>query len=326
MLNTDKVPGKCRAQHPAEPADSSPMPAERARTPIRKSRFCLPGDVPAARLDQALPRYIEGLSRLSAKKFMDIGAVWVNGRRVLAHSWRVSAGDEVVLYRGREGFRKYYELDPANILYEDDWILCYRKEPGIPTQGLVCDSYNNLHAAVLRHLRKKTAAPYAGLHHRLDSETSGVVILTTSTRANRGIHSQFQARTIKKSYLALVAGKPDFEEQTLHTYISRQPGRYCCSARGPGKEAITHFRAVKECGNCTLVQARPETGRTHQIRLQLAFLGLPVLGDRLYGQGSGQHAARAMLHAAALSFVHPASNQELTVEAELFDDMRLLVG
>jgi len=302
------------------------MHVEHTGTPIKKTRFVLSASTPPVRLDQALSCHIETLSRLRAKKFIDIGAVWVNGRRVLAHSWQVGAGDEVVLYCGREGFRKYYELDPANILYEDDSILCYRKEPGIPTQGLVCDSYNNLHAAVLRYLRQKKSAPYAGLHHRLDSDTSGVVLLTTSTQANRSIHYQFQARAIKKTYLALVSGKPDFEEQTLRTYISRRPGQYCCSAEGPGKQAITHFQTVRQCGPCTLIQARPETGRTHQIRLQLAFAGIPVLGDRLYGRGRDPAAPRTMLHATALSFAHPASRQELTVTAELFDDMRRLIG
>lgn len=310
-----------RAQNKARPMQETP-----AATPIRKSCFVLPDDEASLRLDQALARHIANLSRLSAKKFIAVGAVWVNGRRVLTHSWQVRAGDEVVLYCGREGFRQYYELDPANVLYEDDWILCYRKEPGIPTQGLVCDSYNNLHAAVLRYLRQKKASPYVGLHHRLDSDTSGVVLLTVSPQANRSIHYQFKTRSIKKTYLVLVSGTPDFDELTLHTYISRQAGRYCCTAEGPGKQATTFFQRLKQCGACTLMQAQPATGRTHQIRLQLAFLGMPVLGDRLYGSGAGPAAARTMLHAAALSFVHPVRRQEMTVSAELFEDMQQLIG
>lgn len=278
------------------------------------------------RLDQAVPACIDQISRTQARKLILIGAVWVNGARLHIASRAVHSGDRVDVYIGRDGCEKRYEIDPAHILFEDDCLLFYRKEPGVLTQGIFCDNYNNLYAALLRYLRTSTPRPYLGMHHRLDGETSGVLVFTKTPSVNRSIHVQFQKRRITKIYDAVVRGVPEFDTTQQDNYILRENGRYCCSATGPGKAASATFTCTSVCGSHSHVQARPQTGRTHQIRLQLAFLGLPVLGDRLYGSGTTDGVGRMMLHARSLCLTHPRTNQEMTVEAELFEDMAALLG
>jgi 23S rRNA-/tRNA-specific pseudouridylate synthase len=122
-----------------------------------------------------------------------------------------------------------------------------------------------------------------------------------------------------------VAGVPNFTEKRLATFIYRHDGRYRCSGSGPGREAVTQFRILAAYESCSLLEARPETGRTHQLRLQLAHLGYPILGDRLYGGAQAQGLGRTMLHAVSLTIIHPVTKKELTVEAPLFNDMLKLI-
>jgi 23S rRNA pseudouridine1911/1915/1917 synthase len=276
----------------------------------------------AMRLDQVLSRYIGALSRAEARALIAVGAVWLNNRRVHVQSRTVHAGDRVQVYIGREGWDKRYEADPGAILYEDASMLLYCKEAGVPTQSIISDDYNNLYAGLLRYLQRSTPQPYLGLHHRLDIDTTGVILFTKDKRANRSIHYQFRDRRVSKTYAALVEGAPPFQEQTLTTFIAKHDGRYRCTAGGPGREATTSFRLQRSFDGYALVQAVPHTGRTHQIRLQLAYLGHPVLGDPLYGTPAG---TRTMLHAASLSFFHPVLKKTMTVAADLPGDMQRLM-
>jgi len=293
---------------------------------IKTYSFTVSGSEAPLRLDLAVSMHADDISRNRARKLIEIGAVWINGTRSRILSKKVFPGDEVAVHIGREGWEKYYEIDPANILYEDDWLLFYRKEPGIPTQGIICDDYNNLHAALLRYAKQKRPSPYIGLHHRLDQDTSGVVVFTLSPRINRSIHYQFKDHRVKKNYVALVEGIPDFEQKNLNSFISRGEGRYRCSDAGPGKPAKTVFTRLASFEGCALLRAEPETGRTHQIRLQLAHMGHPVLGDALYGGQEGMRYPRAMLHAEALTIFHPLKKQDVTITADMFDDMKELIA
>ncbi len=277
------------------------------------------------RIDQAVAGLFKDISRERAKKFIAVGAVWLNGVRTQIVSRTVNIGDTITVYIGRRGFDRYYEIDPANILYRDEWLIFYRKEPGVPTQGVVCDNYNNIFAGLQRHLKQHLAAAYLGMHQRLDLDTSGVVLFTLSPKVNRSIHYQFKDHRVKKIYRAFVAGNPGFSQKRIETFIYRHDGRYRCNNTGPGKQAVTQFCLLAAYDGCSLLEAQPETGRTHQLRLQLAHLGHPILGDRLYGGAKAQGPARTMLHAVSLTVIHPVTKKELTVEAPLFDDMLQLI-
>jgi len=289
------------------------------------SSFRVTGATAGLRLDQAVAQALPGVSRETAKKLIAIGAVWVNKQRVKILSTRVHEGDIVTVHIGKHGWRKRYELDPTNILYEDPWLLFYCKEPGIPSQGIVCDDYNNVAAAVLRYRKQKTSQPYVGLLHRLDLDTSGVMLFTLSPEVNRHIHRQFQNHRVGKTYLALVHGNPEFQHTQIVSYISRRDGRYRCSATEPGKPALTAFTKLSDFEGYALVRAEPQTGRTHQIRLQLSFLGFPVLGDPLYGTDPAGAYPRTMLHAESLTIEHPVTGQVVRVTAGLFEDMEKLL-
>lgn len=279
--------------------------------------------VSGSRLDQAVAGTFDTISRERAKKLIAIGAVWVNGTRIQIVSRMVRCGDTLAVHIGRRGVERYYEIDPDNILYRDEWLILYRKEPGIPTQGVVCDNYNNLFSALQRYQKQQLqGGSYLGMHQRLDLDTSGVVLFTLSPKVNRSIHYQFKDHRVRKVYCALVAGVPDFAEKRIENFIYRHAGRYRCSDTGPGKQAATLFRLLEAYGDCSLLEAHPETGRTHQLRLQLAHISHPILGDRLYGNLTAQGPGRTMLHAASLTIIHPVTKKELTVEAPLFDDMQ----
>ncbi|MBM4311667.1 MAG: RluA family pseudouridine synthase [Deltaproteobacteria bacterium] len=276
------------------------------------------------RLDRAIEHFVPEVSRTQARALISIGAAWVNGQRVQVQSRPVHNGDSILIYKGREGWKKFYEADSARVLYEDNWLLVYGKESGIPTQGIFCDNYNNLYAALLRLLKKRGTQAYLGLHHRLDLDTSGVVLFTKNKQANRSIHYQFKNRSVDKSYLVLVEGRPCFEEREFSAAIAKRDGKYLCGDI-PGKPAQTFFRKLRDFDDYSLLRARPLTGRTHQIRLHLAALGHPVLGDPLYGSAGLHGCARTMLHAEALRFTHPQSRSEMRVRAPMPADMEQLL-
>jgi 23S rRNA pseudouridine1911/1915/1917 synthase len=304
------------AQHPQTTGLPAAIPGR-----MRLCDFILtPGD-DRLRLDQVLPRHIDDLSRTRSRALIQIGAVWVNSRRVHVQSRIVLAGDRITVYIGREGSGRRYEVNASAVLYEDDWLLLYCKEAGVPTQSIICDDYNNLYAGLARYLKRSAPQPYLGLHHRLDIDTTGVILFTKNKRINRSIHYQFKCRRVEKTYCALAEGTPLFQETSLTTRIAKHDGRYTCTAQGPGKEATTRFMVRDVFDGYSLVQAMPHTGRTHQIRLQLAFLGHPVLGDPLYGSPAYP---RTMLHAESLTFVHPVFKKTMTITAELPADMRRL--
>jgi len=286
--------------------------------------FFVPEHAAGLRLDQAVALCVPGTSRENAKRLIALGAVWLNKRRVKIVSTPVRSGDRVVVYFSRTGCRRFYEIDSAHILYEDPWLLFYCKEPGIPCQGVPGDDYNNVAAAVLRYRRRRASDAYVGIHHRLDIDTSGVMLFTLSPEANSSIHGQFKERRVAKTYLALVRGNPDFQDRQVTSSITRQDGRYLCRPDGPGKTAFTVFTKLIDFDGYALVRARPLTGRTHQIRLQLSFLGHPVLGDGMYG-GSDPRCTRTMLHAESLQIIHPRTGKALRIEAEMCDDMKRLI-
>jgi len=287
--------------------------------------FIAQGLEDSLRLDQAIGFFLPDVSRTQARRLITLGAAWVNEQRVQVQSRKVHNGDRVLIYEGREGWKMFYEADTAHILYEDEWLLLYCKESGIPTQGIFCDNYNNLYAGLQRLLKKRDKHSYLGLHHRLDLETSGVVLFTKNKQANRSIHYQFKNRSIDKQYLALVAGKPAFDELECNAVIAKENGKYVCGLDIVGKSAQTTFQKLHDFEGYSLLRALPHTGRTHQIRLHLAFLGHPVLGDSLYGGGSGL-CTRTMLHAEALRLTNPRSRKDLRVCAAVPEDMKRLLG
>lgn len=253
-----------------------------------------------------------------ASDLIDFGSVQVNGRQERNPSRALEGSEEIHVHWPWHGTRRHYEIAPGRVLYRDKYLLAYDKEAGIPSQQTPSDGYNNLYAALYRYLRRENVPnPYLALHHRLDQETSGVMLFALDRSANRKIGSAFEQRSVVKDYLAWVSGKPSFETHLATEDIGRLGGRYTTCPKGKGKPAETLLTVLVPGANSSLIWARPHTGRTHQIRLHLSAAGHPVLGDRLYG---GKPARRLYLHAYRLKLKHPITGADLTLIAPLPGD------
>lgn len=266
------------------------------------------------RLEAVVSGYLK-ISPEEAAALIDFGSVYVQGR-VERDPSRVLGGNvEITASFPPYGTRKFYELDPGRILFRDRFLLAYDKEAGIPSQQTPYDAYNNIYAALVRHLGTETKGlPYAALHHRLDRETSGVMLFALDKEVNRKLGQAFQEKRAIKEYLAWVEGSPAEDAWTSDREIGKSGGRYTAVEKGCGKKAQTLFRVLYRKPEKALVLAHPLTGRTHQIRIHLAARGCPVAGDRMYGAKAG---SRLFLHAMRLSIRHPALGTGLIVEAPI---------
>jgi 23S rRNA pseudouridine1911/1915/1917 synthase len=253
-----------------------------------------------------------------ARDLIDFGSIQVNERQERNPARLLRRGDIVQVFWPRGGTKRFYEIRPENILHRDRELFAYSKESGVPSQQTPSDAYNNLYAAVYRHLiAEGLSNPYVALHHRLDKETSGVMLFALDRSVNRRLGADFEQRKIKKEYLAWVEGRPQNDAWISREDISRSGGRYVACGRGRGKQAETAFQVIHATADRALVLAQPVTGRTHQIRLHLVAAGHPVIGDRLYG---GPPAPRLYLHAHRLTLSHPTTGARLTLMAPLPPD------
>jgi 23S rRNA pseudouridine1911/1915/1917 synthase len=273
----------------------------------------------------AIYQYLAGALALpeeEAADLIDFGSIAINGRGEKNPRRVLAGGEEIRVTWPWYGTKRSYEIDPARILFRDSLLLAYDKEAGVPSQQTPADAYNNLFAALYRYVEREGArVPYVALHHRLDRETSGVMLFAIDRSVNLKLGNAFQSHNISKEYLAWVDGAPPRDRWTASEDISRKAGRYCTCPKGEGKSARTEFTVLHREPGRALVLARPLTGRTHQIRLHLAACGHPVVGDRLYGIGRSN---RLHLHAFRLKLPKTVNGCELTITAPLPPDWPLL--
>ena len=264
------------------------------------------------RLDQ-LVSVRTGLSRRKAREVLQLGGVQVGKKRVRVASKDVAAGTEVrVAYDDALGVPPELEIP---VVYEDAWLLVVNKPAGIATQGTQASDRHDLLALLARQRPGERLI----LCHRLDQGTSGVLVLAKDPKADLG--AQFQERTLRKVYLARVSGplEATLVAQPIGRLRLAKPARYGCEGDLlEAKPSTTQLRSATPDETRELVPgywvvAEPKTGRTHQIRVHLAFLGLPVLGDGLYG---GEASDRMWLHAWKLGLRHPVTGEALELVAE----------
>lgn len=263
------------------------------------------------------------------------GSVRVNRQACRNPAWTLRPGDKISVSLDPEKFsaRKdpgdlVWDLTPAAILYEDEGILVLNKPAGLPTEGTVVADRASLASAAQRYLQGENLK----VPHRLDKETSGVILLVKDPRLNKRIHDIFAQREARKTYLALTVApqlarswEPGrcFQVENRLGRISPQSKAAQWGAVADGVEAKTEFSLLSRGAHTFLVEARPFTGRTHQIRVHLAGLGLPLLGDVLYGgpaSWQGQDILRVMLHAQRLEIPHPVTRESLVFEAPVPPD------
>lgn len=279
------------------------------------------------RLDAYLVSALEGrFSREEIKEALKNGRIYVNGKSAKP-SQVPKAGDQLTGELHVEKKSPLVGEDiPVKVLYEDDDILAVDKPMGMVVHpGAGRKKGTLVHALVGRggELSEGGDANRPGIVHRLDRDTSGVILVAKTNRAHRVLQEQFAARSLTKKYLALVRGSVEFEEGHIEAAIGRDPKirtQRAVSRETDAREALTHYKVLERFRYTTYLEITPSTGRTHQIRVHLAHLGYPVLGDRLYG--TKNETTRLMLHASRIEFDHPITHKRLVIESPLPDDFQ----
>lgn len=284
----------------------------------------------AGRLDAFLAAAEPTISRSAWKNLIQDGMVAVNGSTCKPNQ-KLKAGDALAWsIPERAPVRALPEEIPLNILHEDEAVLVLNKPPGLVVHPAVGNPSGTLLHGLLFHDPIFQALERAGIVHRLDKDTSGVMVAAKTETAMANLQAQFKERQTDKEYLALVWGDPP-PAGRIETLIGRHPVHRKKQAvlKEDGREAISNYEKLEQFAEAALLRVKIETGRTHQIRVHMAHIRHPIVGDTLYGRvRTGRmpiEPERQMLHAAKLSFNHPATGKRLSFEAPLFDDMRRLL-
>lgn len=287
------------------------------------------------RLDRFVAGQLPDVSRTYLRTLIDDGMLLVDGQKRRA-AFKMTPGQVVTVALP---VAKEFELEaqdiPLDVIFEDDDILVINKPAGMvvhPAPGHPRDTLVN---AVLHHAPGIAiqGSTRPGIIHRLDKDTSGLMVIAKSGRAQTSLAAQWQDRDVIKHYTALVSGVVEEEAATIDVPIDRdQIQRQRMTTSKHGRDAISHFTVSTRYAEATLLDVRIETGRTHQIRVHLAFIGHPVVGDGVYGNKVSERlaselgATRQFLHASALTFRMPGSGEERTFHAPLPGDLAGILG
>lgn len=263
-------------------------------------------DQAGTRLDVFVAHQLPQLSRAFVQKLCDDGCVRVNGR-IEKPGYKLHADDAIKVDYNPDDF-KIQDID-LPVLYEDDNCIVINKPEGVLTHALGVHGNEASVASFLRNKVTGLTGERAGIVHRLDRATSGVIIGAKNQAALSALQKQFSQRKAKKTYVAVVQGRPDPGEALIDMPIERNPKAPATFRVGPnGKPSKTHYKVLKTGKAYSLVELKPETGRTHQLRVHLAKIGHPIVGDPLYG--SGQHGDRLYLHALSLEITIPGGERK----------------
>jgi len=289
------------------------------------------------RLDRFLAAQASELSRSAMQRLISAGQVTVNGEPSKA-SQKVRAGDQVVvLLPAAETPQPLAEAIPLKIVYEDAALLVVDKPAGMVVHPAPGHSGGTLVNALLAYCPELAVAgdDRPGLVHRLDRDTSGLILVAKNEKTRRTLQRQFKDRQVRKAYLALVDGHLQPAWGRIEAPIGRDPHhRQRMAVLAGGREAITEYHVLEQfakrlgpaAGDYSLLEVEPATGRTHQIRVHLASIGYPIVGDAVYGRRRSRLAvSRQFLHARRLGFKHPSTGQRLELESPLPEDLAAIL-
>jgi 23S rRNA pseudouridine1911/1915/1917 synthase len=305
------------------------------------------------RIDKFLMNRIEGATRNKIQQAINAGLVTVN-KNTVKQNYKVKALDEIIVFSDMspEEIKVVQEKIDLNIVYEDDDIMVINKPAGMVVHPGSGNYSGTLLNGIAWHIKQKNpditeeSLPRFGLVHRIDKNTSGLLVLAKNDKAMSHLAKQFFDHTVNRKYTALVWGDIKKDEGTIKAHVGRNLRFRKLFAAYPegdhGKEAITHYKVLERFNYVTLVECVLETGRTHQIRVHMKYLGHPLFNDDTYGgdkivkgtvfakyrqfvDNCFSICPRQALHAKTLGFIHPATKKEIFFETELPDDMKQVI-
>jgi 23S rRNA pseudouridine1911/1915/1917 synthase len=295
----------------------------------RIEKFCYEGEK-AGRLDKFLVTCLPEFSRARLQGLIEDGFVLINGVPAKKSGQAIESGAEIEVRipppvpSGLIG-----ENIPLDIIFENDDLIIVNKPAGMVVHPAAGHDSGTLVHAVLGYdpdMEGIGGEERPGLVHRLDKETSGLIVLAKNERAHRWLQDQFRLRTVEKTYLALVDGKPPTPTGRVEAAIGRDPShrkKMAIVPTGKGRESVSEYKTLESFKDHTLLQFHPFTGRTHQIRLHCQFLGCPIVGDSIYGKKRiTAEINRHFLHAARLKIILPNETTPRVFEAELPDELK----
>ena len=287
-------------------------------------------DVNNERLDSYISKSNLDLSRSMVQKLIKENKVFVNGKNE-KESYKIKVNDNITIQIEEPKSSKLEAQDiPLDIIYEDNDIIVINKPKGMVVHPGNGNPDNTLVNAVLAHCKGSLSGIGGeirpGIVHRIDKDTSGLIIVAKNDKSHINLSEQIKNHEVTKIYTALVKGNISEDEATIDMPIGRdKKDRKKMSVTRDGKEAISHIKVVKRYGNYTLIRVKIDTGRTHQIRVHMAKIGHPVVGDEVYSSGKNEFGVKGqMLHSTILKFKHPISGKEIMLEAPLpqyFEDV-----
>ncbi len=303
-------------------------------------RIKMPSTYSGKRVDVALAKLLPSLTRVQIKRLLDNNNILINEKSTKPS--KIISGGEIVnvILPPPEKLDLLPENIDIEFIYEDKDIVVLNKPPGIsvhPGAGIKSGTLVNALLHRCKDLSGIGGVIRPGIVHRLDKDTSGIMVVAKNDIAHQKLVEQFKARLVKKRYLALIVGKPKDEKGTISLPLGRHKINRIkiSSITNRSKEAVTNWKVLKKFNKLSYIQAEPLTGRTHQIRVHLSESGYPIVGDKLYGINKysdkylkliSTKASRQMLHAYSLSFNHPVTNDFVTFNAPLSPDFEKVLS
>jgi 23S rRNA pseudouridine1911/1915/1917 synthase len=328
-----------------EVGEESDQPAER----MERERLIIDRGQAPLRIDKFLMIRLEGATRNKIQQSIEDGDVTVNGK-VVKSNHKIKPGEEVVVYETRpsELFDVIAEELPLDIVYEDEDLMIIHKKAGMVVHPGCGNTRGTLVNGLAWYLQDEDsdALPRVGLVHRIDKDTSGLVVIAKTEAAMSDLSAQFKRHTVHRRYVALAWGNFEEDEGTVVAHVGRHQRLRKIFTAYPdgdfGKEAITHYKVLERFNYVTLLELRLETGRTHQIRVHMKHIGHPLFSDTTYG---GDHIVkgtvftkykqfvdncfkilpRHALHAKELGFIHPRTKEPVLFTSELPDDIQQVI-
>ncbi|MBR1990626.1 MAG: RluA family pseudouridine synthase [Firmicutes bacterium] len=290
-----------------------------------KYTFLIDEETQSTRIDLVLSLLLPETSRSFIVKLIEGGGLAVNGKECTSKKYKVQAGDSVeITVPEPELLSVEAENIPLDIVYEDDHVLVVNKAKGMVVHPAVGNYTGTLVNAIMYHCGDRLSSINGvirpGIVHRIDKDTSGLLMIAKNDKAHEYLSAQLAEHSITRRYVALVHNNFSEDEGTVDAPIGRDPKNRLRMAvtRENSKNAVTHWKVLERFGKYTLIEARLETGRTHQIRVHMAHLNHPLVGDMVYGpKKQALTEDGQMLHAKILGFVHPATGEYMEFERPL---------